>query len=271
MELLLVEAESTSDGEVWYCLGTASKGFRAGQQLTFGDGLAAEVVSMSPDGGLRVRLSVQGDALLQALWHRGEIPLPPYIRHASVPAATDPHASRYQTIFARRPGASAAPTAGLHFTQRLLDALDQRGLRRATVTLLVGPGTFLPVRTQAVADHRMHTERYEIPPETVTLAEQAKRDGRRVIPVGTTSLRALEAAAGDGGLRPGPGSTDLFITPGAKFRVADGLMTNFHLPRSTLLMLVTAMVGLERTLAAYRAAVEERYRFFSYGDAMLIL
>ncbi len=233
--------------------------------------LFAEVTGLEAGGALKVRLSLQGDALLAALWETGEIPLPPYIRHESLPAAADPNASRYQTIFARRPGASAAPTAGLHFTDRLFQALDRAGVRRTLLTLFVGPGTFLPVRTDDVSQHRMHSERYEIPVDTAAVVEETRRSGGRIIPVGTTSLRALEAASVSGHTRPGPGATDLFILPGSSFRVASGLMTNFHLPRSTLLMLVAALAGRERVLAAYEAAVQERYRFFSYGDAMLIL
>ena len=271
VELLLIEPVQSADGEAWYCLGSASKGLKPGQQLTFGDRLTGEVLSLDADGALKVRLSLQGDALLAVLWERGEIPLPPYIQHGHVPASTDPHASRYQTIFARRPGASAAPTAGLHFTDRLLAALNAAEVQRAMVTLLVGPGTFLPVRTEDLSQHRMHSERYEIPPETVEAIRQTRVTGGRVIPVGTTALRALEAAAQSGELQAGAGATDLFLVPGSSFHVADGLMTNFHLPKSTLLMLVSALAGRERILAAYREAIAERYRFFSYGDAMLII
>ncbi|MFM2152707.1 MAG: S-adenosylmethionine:tRNA ribosyltransferase-isomerase [Pseudomonadota bacterium] len=274
VELLLVEPRPTrggESGERWYCLGQASKGLKPGLVIDLPGELEAEVTAQDPDGGIEVRISKGGDALLEALWSVGEIPLPPYIRGGHVPAASDPNAARYQTILARRPGASAAPTAGLHFTPELFSALEARGIRRATVTLFVGPGTFLPVRTEDVSQHRMHAERFEIPAETVQAIRETRARGGRVIAVGTTSLRALEAAAdGAGGVVPGNGSTDLFVTPGYSFRVIDGLMTNFHLPKSTLLMLVSALVGRERLLEAYAEAVRERYRFFSYGDAMLL-
>jgi S-adenosylmethionine:tRNA ribosyltransferase-isomerase len=197
----------------------------------------------------------------------GELPLPPYIERA--PSAEDQR--RYQTVFARTPGAVAAPTAGLHFTARLLDEVRARGASLAQVTLHVGPGTFLPVRAQRTEDHRMHRERYEVPAETAEAHARCRAQGGRVIAVGTTALRTLEAAMSEGALRAGPGSTDLFCTPGYQFRAVDGLLTNFHLPRSTLLMLVAAFAGLDRILAAYREAVQQRYRFFSYGDATLIV
>jgi S-adenosylmethionine:tRNA ribosyltransferase-isomerase len=274
VELLLVEpmpAEPGERGECWYCLGQASKGLKAGLVIDLAAGLEAEVVGTHPEGGNIVRLSLAGDALMQALWEAGEIPLPPYIRSAGVPAARDPNAARYQTIFAKRPGASAAPTAGLHFTPALLEALAAVGVRSTTLTLQVGPGTFLPVRTEEVSQHRMHAERFEVPAETARLVAETKAGGGRVIAVGTTSLRALEAAADERGqLRVGDGATDLFITPGYRFRCIDGLVTNFHLPKSTLLMLVSALCGRERLLAAYGEAVREQYRFFSYGDAMLL-
>jgi len=274
VELLLVEPRPSAPGEAgerWYALGQASKGLKPGLIVELPGGLTAEVVAQEPDGGLEVRLSLGGDALLEALWAVGEIPLPPYIRSAGVPAASDPNAARYQTLLARRPGAAAAPTAGLHFTNELFTALEARGVQRRTLTLYVGPGTFLPVRSEDISQHRMHAERFEVPEETAEAIRQARARGGRVIAVGTTSLRALEAAAdGQGGVRAGEGSTDLFVTPGYRFQVIDGLMTNFHLPKSTLLMLVSALVGRERLLDAYAEAVRERYRFFSYGDAMLL-
>jgi len=274
-ELLLVEprpGHPGEEGERWYCLGQASKGFHAGQRLSFAGGLGAEVIAPEPDGGLEVRLDRGGDALLAALWTSGEIPLPPYIGAPARPAAQDPNAARYQTIFARRPGASAAPTAGLHFTDKVFAELDARGVRRAMLTLFVGPGTFLPVRTEDVSLHRMHPERYEIPWETASAVAETKASGGRVVAVGTTSLRALESAAQeDCGVRAGEGATELFVVPGHAFRVVDGMVTNFHLPKSTLLMLVSALAGRDRVLAAYRGAVERRYRFFSWGDAMLVL
>ena len=197
----------------------------------------------------------------------GEVPLPPYITHAA--GAEDE--ARYQTIFARQPGAVAAPTAGLHFDEAMLSALDARGAKVAYVTLHVGAGTFQPVRSENIHEHVMHSERYLIPQATVDAIREARAKGGRVISVGTTSMRALESAADEGGrLREGDNETRIFITPGYSFRVVDVLLTNFHLPRSTLLMLVCAFGGMQEILAAYRHAVEQEYRFFSYGDAMLI-
>lgn len=275
VELLLVEPLPTDGGagERWFCLGQASKGLRPGQALEFDSGLTATVEGPGEDGGNIVRLSLGGDALLQALWDAGEIPLPPYIQSSGAKAAADPNAERYQTIFARRPGASAAPTAGLHFTPALLEALRARGVGVATVTLYVGPGTFLPVRTEDISQHRMHAERYDVPAETAAAIARTRQNGGRVIAVGTTSLRALEAAwsESEAGVSAGPGSTELFLVPGSTIHSVDGLVTNFHLPKSTLLMLVSALAGRERILAAYEEAVRERYRFFSYGDAMLLV
>ena len=196
----------------------------------------------------------------------GEIPLPPYIRHA--PAPED--AARYQTVYAREPGAVAAPTAGLHLTEALLAALQARGVVLARITLHVGAGTFQPVRAERLCEHRMHSERYEVPPETAERVNAARAAGRRIIAVGTTSVRALESSATDGELRAGAGETRLFILPGFRFQIVDRLLTNFHLPGSTLMMLVSAFAGTSTIQAAYRHAVAHRYRFFSYGDAMLL-
>lgn len=213
-------------------------------------------------------LKMHGDGTLHELLERaGSLPLPPYIQHA--PDAGD--AERYQTVFAREPGAVAAPTAGLHFDAPLLAALRDRGVQTATLTLHVGAGTFQPVRVDDLAEHRMHAERYRIGEELAVRIADTRAAGGRVVAVGTTSVRALESAAEeDGRLRTGEGETRIFITPGYRFRVVDALVTNFHLPESTLLMLVSAFGGIERLRAAYRHAVAERYRFFSYGDAMLI-
>jgi S-adenosylmethionine:tRNA ribosyltransferase-isomerase len=206
------------------------------------------------------------EGVAQVLEQAGALPLPPYIERA----ATLQDESRYQTVYAREPGAVAAPTAGLHFDEAMLERLRARGHRLLYLTLHVGAGTFQPVRAGRVEEHRMHSERYAIPPETVAGIEATRAAGGRVVAVGTTTLRALEAAAGAGRLTPGPAETDLFITPGYRFRVVDRLITNFHLPRSTLLMLVAAFAGLDRVRRAYAHAVAQRYRFFSYGDAMLI-
>ncbi|HXL40661.1 MAG TPA: tRNA preQ1(34) S-adenosylmethionine ribosyltransferase-isomerase QueA [Myxococcales bacterium] len=254
VELLLVEPLGAAD---WLALGQASKPLREGARVEV-LGSRIEIAQAREGGELVVRLPREGDALWSFLDEAGELPLPPYIRHAPGPADRE----RYQTIFARERGAIAAPTAGLHFTAALIEALRARGVGIAPITLHVGPGTFLPVRAQRIEDHRMHRERYFVPEESARAIARAER----VIAVGTTALRTLEASQG----RPGPGSTDLFITPGYRFRAVHGLFTNFHLPRSTLLMLVAAFAGLDRTKTAYSEAVARRYRFFSYGDAMLI-
>jgi S-adenosylmethionine:tRNA ribosyltransferase-isomerase len=201
--------------------------------------------------------------LLQA---HGHVPLPPYITHAD--AAEDE--ARYQTVFAARPGAVAAPTAALHFDAPLLDALQSRGIGRAAVTLHVGAGTFQPVRSENLAEHRMHSEWFEVGAATVQAIADTRAAGGRIVAVGTTTLRALESAARGGSLQAGAAETELFITPGFEFRVVDLLITNFHLPKSTLLMLVSAFAGYEQVRALYRHAIEVRYRFFSYGDAMLL-
>ncbi len=212
-------------------------------------------------------LELAGDGDLWALIDQyGRLPLPPYITHAA--GAVDE--ARYQTVFARSPGAVAAPTAGLHFDQALLRRIAERGAEVTWLTLHVGAGTFQPVRVQNIAEHRMHAEHFVIPPATISAIERTRARGGKVIAVGTTSLRALEAAAQHGELRAGAGETDLFITPGYAFRVVDRLITNFHLPKSTLLMLVSAFAGRSTIRNAYQHAIRQRYRFFSYGDAMLL-
>jgi S-adenosylmethionine:tRNA ribosyltransferase-isomerase len=217
------------------------------------------------DDLFRLRYEGQGD-VMSFLERVGRTPLPPYIHHA--PDAAD--AERYQTVFAKQPGAVAAPTAGLHFDDALLASLRERGVTIETLTLHVGAGTFQPVRVDDLSQHRMHAERYEISAQLCGAIASTKRSGKRVVAVGTTVTRALESAAQDGELRPRSGETRLFIAPGFQFRVIDALVTNFHLPESTLLMLVCAFGGKDRVLDAYRHAVQKRYRFFSYGDAMLI-
>jgi S-adenosylmethionine:tRNA ribosyltransferase-isomerase len=227
---------------------------KGGHQLVVGDGARVEVLGREADF-VRVRFAEPVAAVLERC---GEVPLPPYIRHA--PAAED--AERYQTVYAGPPGAVAAPTAGLHFDQAMLKSIEATGARIARVTLHVGAGTFQPVRGEVVEEHRMHSERYSIPPDTL-----AAIAGRRVLAIGTTSLRALETASATG---KGEGESDLFIYPGYEFRVVQRLLTNFHLPKSTLLMLVSAFAGTGNIRRAYAHAIEQRYRFFSYGDAMLI-
>jgi S-adenosylmethionine:tRNA ribosyltransferase-isomerase len=207
----------------------------------------------------------EGD-LWRLIEQHGRLPLPPYIQHAA--SAADE--ARYQTVFARCPGAVAAPTAGLHFDAALLARLAEGGIEVAWLTLHVGAGTFRPVRVHRISEHRMHAERFEIPPATVAAIARTHARGGKVIAVGTTSLRALEAAAANGELRAGAAETDIFITPGYEFRVVDRLITNFHLPKSTLLMLVSAFAGVDTIRGAYDHAIRQRYRFFSYGDAMLL-
>jgi S-adenosylmethionine:tRNA ribosyltransferase-isomerase len=232
--------------------------------------LIAEVLARRFQGRRTIRLFVDGsgdaEALIDAIGH---VPLPPYIKRPDAPADRE----RYQTVYARVRGSVAAPTAGLHFTPELLAALDAAGVERAEVTLHVGYGTFKPVRVERIEDHVVDPEPYDIPPEAAAAIGRARREGRRVIAVGTTTTRALEDAArrGDGEVIPGRGTATMFIYPGHAFRAVDGLLTNFHLPSSSLLMLVAAFAGRERVLEAYREAVAERYRFYSYGDAMLIV
>jgi S-adenosylmethionine:tRNA ribosyltransferase-isomerase len=242
----------------------ASKSPRAGTRLLLAHGATAEVLGRR--GEFFELCFVDCDDVYALLERAGSVPLPPYIRHQ--PDASD--AARYQTIYAREQGAVAAPTAGLHFDDALLAALETRDVKLAWLTLHVGAGTFQPVRAENLAEHHMHSEWYSLPQQTVDAIHAAHAAGRRVIAVGTTSLRALEAAAAAGELRAGSAETRLFMVPGCRFHVVDRLITNFHLPRSTLLMLVSAFAGMDNIRRAYRHAIEERYRFFSYGDAMLI-
>lgn len=243
----------------------ASKSPKPGSAIVFADAFEARVVGRAgADGSLyRLRFPAEPHGLLE---RHGHVPLPPYIAH--VDDADD--ARRYQTVFAKHPGAVAAPTAALHFDAALLEALAARGVGRASVTLHVGAGTFQPVRHDDLAAHTMHAEWFEVPADTVAAIDRTRAAGGRIVAVGTTTLRALESAAVDGALVAGSRETDIFITPGFEFRVVDRLVTNFHLPKSTLLMLVAAFAGFERIWRLYAHAVAERYRFFSYGDAMLL-
>ena len=242
----------------------ASKPPKAGSRLLLADCLPVTVLGRE---GEFFRLRFDSAKNVSTLLEQyGQLPLPPYIAHA----ANAEDEQRYQTVFARQPGAVAAPTAGLHFDDGMLAALQARGAQIAYVTLHVGAGTFQPVRAENIHEHIMHSERYIITQETVEAIRQAKSRGGRVIAVGTTSLRALESAASDGELRTGENETRIFIAPGYAFKVVDVLLTNFHLPKSTLLMLACAFGGMDEMLATYRHAVEQEYRFFSYGDAMLI-
>jgi len=255
-----------ADGS-WHALARNARRLHAGDTLTFdgAEDLTATVQSREADGSVALAFSLDGDAFSAALRRAGALALPPYIARPAGASAQD--AADYQTMFARPEGAVAAPTAGLHFTQTLLAALDERGIARATVTLHVGAGTFLPLRVEDVSQHRMHAERGEVS----AAAAATINVGRRIVAVGTTTLRLLETAAdADGRIHPFTGDTDLFIVPGYRFRTADALLTNFHLPRSTLFMLVCAFAGTERMRAAYTHAVATDYRFYSYGDASLL-
>jgi S-adenosylmethionine:tRNA ribosyltransferase-isomerase len=265
VEMLLVDPLGGELPRRWRALGKAGKAIRQGARLRFGE-LEAEVERVEGEGFYTLLLDREGPALEAALASAGRLPLPPYIRRE--PNAED--AERYQTVFAKRPGSAAAPTAGLHFTPAVLERLEARGIARAAVTLHVGPGTFLPVRGDTLEGHRMHEERFEVGEATVEAVAACRARRGRVVAVGTTAVRTLESAFRDGRLHPGAGRTALFVRPGYTFKVVDGLVTNFHLPRSTLLMLVCAFGGRERVLAAYQEAVSCRYRFFSYGDAMLV-
>ena len=265
VELLLCEPLAGGLGRRWRAMGQASKPIREGSTLAF-DGLEARVEASEGEGFYVVTLDREGAALEAALARAGRIPLPPYIRRA--PSEVD--RERYQTIWARAPGSAAAPTAGLHFTEAVLARLAARGVARTAVTLHVGPGTFLPVRGDSLEGHRMHAEQYEVLPEAADAIAACRARGGRVVAVGTTSVRTLESAWHEGAVAAGAGRTRLFIRPGHAFAAVDALVTNFHLPRSTLLMLVCAFGGTGRVLSAYREAISQRYRFFSYGDAMLL-
>jgi S-adenosylmethionine:tRNA ribosyltransferase-isomerase len=240
----------------------------AGDRVDFGHGLTGVVAARGAEDA-RIVFDPEGEAFEAALAAAGRMPLPPYIAARRAPDAQD--AADYQSIFARHAGAVAAPTASLHFDAPLLAALRARGVAFTEVTLHVGAGTFLPVKTDDVSQHRMHAEWGEVTPGAAAAIAATRAAGGRVIAVGTTALRLIETAARDGAIAPFRGETDIFITPGFRFHAADGLMTNFHLPKSTLMMLVSALMGRERMLQAYAHAVAQGYRFFSYGDASLLL
>lgn len=263
----------TGTGDEWVALVHPGQRLREGARMAFAGGgrrLDAEVVGMHFHGRRTVRLwTDDGSSVREAIDAIGHIPLPPYIKRGDAPADRD----RYQTVFSRDPGSIAAPTAGLHFTPALLDALAARGVARAAITLHVGYGTFQPIRVERVEDHQMEPEHFEVSAGTAAALTAARREGRRIITVGTTSTRTIESLAIDAGgaVQPGHGETALFIHPGHQFRLVSGMITNFHLPQSSLIMLVSALAGREHVLAAYETAVKERYRFYSYGDAMLVL
>ena len=250
---------------VWECLVRPGRKLRRGAKIGFGDGLLrAEIVEELPEGNRLIRFEYEG-IFLELLERLGRMPLPPYIK------AELEDGERYQTVYARHLGSAAAPTAGLHFTKELLETIRQKGVALAWVTLHVGLGTFRPVKEETVEDHPMHAEYCVIPPEAAELINRTRQNGGRVICVRTTACRTLESfAAEDGTVAPASGWTDIFIYPGYRFKAVDALITNFHLPESTLLMLVSALAGRETILAAYKEAIEKGYRFFSFGDAMFI-
>ncbi len=261
--LLLREVE----GDVWECLARPGKRMQAGTRLAFGDGsLTAEIQATLPDGNKHVRFAYDTDTLYEKLDAFGRMPLPPYITKQ----LTDQ--SQYQTVYAKELGSAAAPTAGLHFTPELLGRIRQKGVDIAEITLHVGLGTFRPVSAEDIAEHHMHSEWYCVSREAAEAITAARAGGHRVVAVGTTSCRTLESVwARHGAIVPCSGETDIFLYPGVELKAIDALITNFHLPESTLIMLVAAFYGYEATMEAYRVAVRERYRFFSFGDAMLIL
>ncbi len=263
IEILLLKRKPD---DVWETLVKPGKKAKIGTRISFGDGiLMGEVIDIVEEGNRLIRFTYDGifEEILDRL---GEMPLPPYITHKLKDK------ERYQTVYAKHEGFAAAPTAGLHFTESLLEEIEKKGVHIAHVTLHVGLGTFRPVKVEDVTQHHMHSEFYVVEEEQAKLINDAKKRGNKVISVGTTSRRTLESAAGeDGILRAQSGWTDIFIYPGYQFKVIDGLITNFHLPESTLLMLVSALAGKEHIMAAYEEAVKEKYRFFSFGDAMLVV
>ena len=257
------------DETTWLAFARPGKRLRAGDLVTFAPGFAAEIREKGEGGEVMLAFIVSEGTLMEALERHGRMPLPPYIKRKVGGESRDD--SDYQTVWARREGAVAASTAGLHFTPELLAALDAAGVARVPITLHVGAGTFLPVKTEQVEEHRMHAEWCEVPADTAAAIEAAREAGGRVVAVGTTVLRTLETVARETGrVAPWQGETRLFVLPGFRFRVVDLLLTNFHLPRSTLFMLVAAFAGLERMRAAYAHAIAKGYRFFSYGDACLL-
>ncbi len=263
IEFLLLEQKGD---KIWEIICRPGKKAKAGTKFSFGNGrLIAEVIEVKDDGNRIVRFECEGN-FFTALEDVGQMPLPPYITEKLE------NKERYQTVYSRELGSAAAPTAGLHFTPEMLDELHQKGINTAFVTLHVGLGTFRPVKEEKVLDHKMHSEHYYLPKETADLINQTKQNGGRVIAVGTTSCRTLESVATFyDKIEEHEGYTDIFIYPSYKFKCIDGLITNFHLPESTLIMLVSAFMGYENTMNAYKIAVQEKYRFFSFGDAMLII
>ncbi len=280
LELLLLEPCPVPEGAVftegtvcWECITGSGRPIRPGQRAVFADGqVEAEMLARRPNNAWQIAFRSRAP-LMELLERYGMTPVPPYIHRCGDARQARLDRERYQTIYARETGAVAAPTAGLHFTEALFEALAGRGVARATVTLHVGPGTFKPVKVEQVEEHRMDPERYAVPAATAAAVAACRARGGRVVAVGSTSVRTLEtvAAAHGGEVAAAAGSSSIFIYPPYRFRVTDAMLTNFHLPKSTLIMMVAALAGRERILEAYREAVRERYRFFSYGDCMLIL
>jgi S-adenosylmethionine:tRNA ribosyltransferase-isomerase len=268
IEVTLLEQIPAENTVNWWAFARPGKKLRLGERVEFAEGFAATVREKAEDGQIRLDFGTDEPIFRANLAQHGWMPLPPYIRKSRAVERRDD--TDYQTVFARREGAVAAPTAGLHFTPDLLTRLQAKGIEQRRVTLHVGAGTFLPVKVDDVRQHKMHAEYGEVSAETAEAVNRAKADGRRVIAVGTTSLRLLESAAQGGRLLPFAATTDIFITPGFKFQIVDMLMTNFHLPKSTLFMLVSAFAGTDRMKAAYDHAIASGYRFFSYGDASLL-
>ena len=261
VEVLLLR--DLGDG-VWECMTRPGKKTRTGTKLVFGNGLLTATVLAEIEGNRHIKFHYDG-IFLEILEQLGKMPLPPYIHEQ----LNDPE--RYQTVYSRAVGSAAAPTAGLHFTKELLSSIEKKGVKCAFVTLHVGLGTFRPVKEENVLDHKMHSEYFEISDESIEIINETKKKGGRVIAVGTTSCRTIESATDeDGNFVRKRGFTDIFIYPGYKFHILDALITNFHLPESTLIMLVSALAGRENTLSAYECAIKEKYRFFSFGDAMFI-
>lgn len=261
-----------SDAALWEALVHPGQRLKEGSRVVFESGphvIHGEVRERRWHGRRTIRLWTTSGTLQEAIDAIGHVPLPPYIKRPDRPWDRE----RYQTVYARHRGSIAAPTAGLHFTEEILAEIDRAGVERTEITLHVGYGTFQPIRTERVDAHRMEEEHYEVPPDAAAAITRALKEGRRIVAVGTTTTRALESLTPgrDGHIAPASGATSLFIVPGHRFRIVSGLITNFHLPRSSLLLLVSAFAGRERVLAAYRHAVAHRYRFYSYGDANLIL
>ncbi|MCC8196286.1 MAG: tRNA preQ1(34) S-adenosylmethionine ribosyltransferase-isomerase QueA [Ruminococcus sp.] len=264
IEFLLLEQK---ENMVWEILCRPGKKAKIGTKFIFGGGkLTAEIIDIFEDGNRLAKFSCDG-SIYTVLDEIGQMPLPPYIKEKLE------NNERYQTVYSNEVGSAAAPTAGLHFTTEQLEEIQAAGINIGKVTLHVGLGTFRPVKEKNISEHKMHSEHYDLPPETAELINHTKANGGRVIAVGTTSCRTLESVATkfDGEIKPDEGNTDIFIYPGYQFKAIDGLITNFHLPESTLIMLVSAFLGKDKTMAAYKTAVEERYRFFSFGDAMIII